>query len=385
MLAKHIIPISLIAILIASIGFQGLFAVAEEQGEDGKKKIAENLINSLKNAINVVRQIFDGLKAQDIEISEEAKRYYEQGVELAERAKELFNQEKYKDSAKVALVALRNLKIALIKAGQSAIGKEERALRLQVAANRTIEFTIRIEEVVKKAEENGYDVSKVKELIDEVKGKVENVTKLVLQEKFDEAAKELGMARKMVKSAIHELYKIVKPERIKQAKQFVKGLIRSLEARKRRIANLPVPDEVKQRILLAFEEAEKKLLEAGKELDMNGLHKAVAKLVLVSKVYRKIHNEINRIKKGLLNELAREVKRLERNVEKLEKRVSKAEDKNVNLDKIKEKIGEVKKLLEEVKEFVKNGDVEKALEKIKEIKQILNEIKEMLVKKGKKS
>lgn len=368
---KFMMPTSLIFLLLFSVAIQSSFAFAEED-----KKVAEELINVVQRAVLAVNQTIQSLKAQGIEISEDTKEHYINGLQLADKAKELFDEGNYKKSSRISLASLNKLRATLSKISKQVIGEEEEKIhRLRIAINRTKAFINKLKVLVEKAEALGYDVNEVEKKLDDANNRLRNAESHVGKNDVSKAAKMLAEARKLIAQGIKELQKIVKPEIVKQAKKFVSIAIKHLDDEKEKILKLPIPDEEKEKIISNIEEAKKHLISANQNLKMNDVQKALIRFKFMVKAYKK-YAEWKKAKNNILKLLKKEIERIEKELEMLKKKLDAIDEEKKGV--VGEKISEIEKLVKDTKEKIGKGELKDVINTLTKIRKMIREVKQML-------
>ena len=192
------------------------------------RELAEKLIDMAQKARVRVEAAFEHLEDHNIDIPDPARDSYDQGLENEEHAQDLFDEDNYNEAVNEALQALQDFHTAL-RIVREVEGEEveEEDTKLgrgpRVAIERAYRFLDRLSDMAKKLDDENYDVSEVKDNLEEAETHLEEATDLLDSGDVNGAAQELAEARGILGRTMALLHHIAKEFKIAKTEKFLEN------------------------------------------------------------------------------------------------------------------------------------------------------------------
>jgi len=197
------VAIIVLLTLVLSMTFTVLNPTLALTNGDQKKK-AETLLNILDNDNTSIIEAFSKLDAQNITVPN-AETKYNEGLEHAEKAFRLMNEENFSEASIEAVEAMQKFEDTLriledaspVEPTETEVTAED-AISLKANITRAIEHARRLENLTAKAATAGYNTAAIKKTLSEVKQHLENATRKLYTLNLDGAAEELLIAKTLL-------------------------------------------------------------------------------------------------------------------------------------------------------------------------------------------
>ena len=351
--------------------------------------LAERLIDIANRCRAHLEELIQRLNASGVEIPEEALKSYEEGVDALEKAIDAFEEGDMDTAIEYAMEALKHFREALQHLSQYTTGVvaedvAEKLRGLKRAIDRAYRFLERVEELAKRLEEEGYDVSEVWSLLEEAKRHLMEAERLLEEGDIDGAARELASARGLLGRAwayLHGLMTPVRERRIERFLNHTKRRIRVLLVRVEALRDMVSAEKV-DRCLRRLEGVEERLESVWSRVEERELGRAVDELEEASQElddaleeveggYSRLLKEMDRVQARMLTlnatvkalrimgvnetEVELELEKAEKELESMEKRLTSGKTKIKEAVKRMESYkSEMAKYVERLKEKVES-------------------------------
>jgi len=388
-LSKQLALLTVLMFVFSMVAVPTNISLAQKaERPDGKVK-TEILLNILEKAKERVSDIFKKLEERGITIPEEAKTNYETGLSMVEEAVKLRDEGKHREASEKAIEAMQMFKEAVKVVHEIAPGKPveaevvaEKAMGLRVAINRTYSFAERLEGLADKAESEGYNVTVVREEINETRTHLENALTALEDGDVDTAAKELAIARKTIGQAMGKFHKITKAFKAKMAEKFLEKAEERITELKERIKALPIPPFTKAKILRTLGMAEENIKRAKGLIKVKNFKDAINQLERFREKEEESFKALGE-EKAEIAKILKEIGKLERTISSFEERIKTLKLLGVDVSEVETPLKNAKNLVKEALTQIKLGNnkvakeaLDKAEETIDNVEDILEQVEE---------
>ena len=270
--------------LVLSMTFTVLNPTLALTNEDQKQK-AETLLNILDNDNKSIIEAFSKLDAQNITVPN-AETKYNEGLEHAEEAFTLMNEENFSEASIEAVEAMQKFEDTLkiledaspVEPTETEVTAEE-AISLKANITRAIEHVRRLENLTAKAATAGYDTLAIEKRLTEVKQHLENAARELTTMNLDGAAEELLIAKTLLdelKQPFDRLTNLVKASNTE--KYLEEAEIRVSETKANITLSATLTPEIKKDAITALNNSETNLANARDSIENNNVDEAIGEL-----------------------------------------------------------------------------------------------------------
>jgi HEPN domain-containing protein len=364
--------------------------------KDNSKELSENLIEQAEDTEDNVEDAFDELEDEGVKIPSEANSSYLQGIEYLEMAKEDFDEGNYTEASDAAFEAIRLFGIAFVgvqgmtdlttdehveaidNGNDDEDGEDETGSpgRLAVAIERAYVYWNRLNDIVTRLGEDGFDVTNVEAALDEVEEHLDMASKYQGEGDhtgavgaFREARKSLGRVHGFIQSKIKE-------RKVKQTEQFLAQFQRRVEKITGVLEGLQGSLEAgkTQRVQAVLRSTAQKLLRlsdslAGGDLEnvLNDMEAAVDEL----------DAGIDELNGEGLSRQIKSANRFEAKIDSLNGSLQRLANAGYNTSELDEYQSEAQNLLSQIEEKLREGDEDAAEELIERAESLIEEAQEL--------
>jgi len=270
--------------LVLSMTFSVLNPTLALTNEDQKQK-AETLLKILDNDNKSIVLAFSKLDAQNITVPN-AETKYNEGLEHAEEAFTLMNEENFSEASIEAVEAMQKFEDTLkilenaspVEPTETEITAEE-AINLKANITRAIEHVRRLENLTAKAATAGYDTLAIEKRLTEVKQHLENAARELATMNLEGAAEELLIAKTLLdelKQPFDRLTNLVKASNTE--KYLEEAEIRVSETKANITLSATLTPEIKKDAITALNNSETNLANARDSIENNNVDEAIGEL-----------------------------------------------------------------------------------------------------------
>jgi len=270
--------------LVLSMTFTVLNPTLALTNEDQKQK-AETLLKILDNDNKSIVLAFSKLDAQNITVPN-AETKYNEGLEHAEEAFTLMNEENFSEASIVAVEAMQKFEDTLkilenaspVEPTETEVTAEE-AINLKANITRAIEHVRRLENLTAKAATAGYDTLAIEKRLTEVKQHLENAARELATMNLEGAAEELLIAKTLLdelKQPFDRLTNLVKASNTE--KYLEEAEIRVSETKANITLSATLTPEIKKDAITALNNSETNLANARDSIENNNVDEAIGEL-----------------------------------------------------------------------------------------------------------
>jgi tetratricopeptide (TPR) repeat protein len=363
------------ALLMATIIIPYGIATAQEGNADRNERRAAHLIEVADKARTRVDRILERLSENGVEVGEEATRLIDEGIELLRTAKESFEARDYESAAtqaKEAAIAFRNAARALPE--RSEPSPEQVEERIRHALNTTRAFATQLNQIVQKAVDLGYNVTEAQSHIQVGLDHLAAAEAALERGNLTEAAEEVAKARLALREAFTSIYHQVGPERLARADRVLTRVTRMTEQVQNHLSKLELPDQVRERINAALENA---------AASFGTAEESILELEELARELRSVKNAFAGDRAdGNIQDAPRNhqgvVKGLTKQIEQLQRRIDHLEEEGVDVSEAQELIDEIKHMLENLRSDVEGDDTESVRAQVTEVRHRLVEVRRLL-------
>ena len=270
--------------LVLSMTFTVLNPTLALTNGDQKKK-AETLFNILDNDNTSIIEAFSKLDAQNITVPN-AETKYNEGLEHAEKAFRLMNEENFSEASIEAVEAMQKFEDTLrmledaspVEPTETEVTAEE-AISLKANITRAIEHARRLENLTAKAATAGYNTVAIEKTLSEVKQNLENATRKLYTLNLDGAAEELLIAKTLLDKLKQPFDKLTNLVKASNTEKYLEEAEIRVSATKRNITlSAALTPEIKKDAITALNNSETNLANARDSIENNNVDEAIEEL-----------------------------------------------------------------------------------------------------------
>ena len=252
---------------------------------DDPKQKAETLLKILDNDNTSIILAFSKLDAQNITVPN-AETKYNEGLEHAEEAVRLMNEENFSEASIEAVEAMQKFEETLkiledaspVEPTETEVTAEE-AISLKANITRAIEHARRLENLTAKASTERYNTTAIEKTLSEIKQHLENATRELRTLNMDGAAQELIIAKTLLdelKQPFDRLTDLVKASNTEKYLEAAKIRVSATKANITLSATLT--PEIKKDAITALNNSETNLANARDSIENNNVDEAIEEL-----------------------------------------------------------------------------------------------------------
>jgi len=285
--------------LVLSMTFTVLNPTLALTNEDQKQK-AETLLGILDNDNKSIIEAFSKLDDQNITVPKTAETTYNEGLEHAEEAFTLMNEENFSEASIEAVKAMQKFEdtLKMLEAASPVEPTEtevtaEDAISLKANITRAIEHIERLENLTAKAATAGYNTVAIEKRLSEVKQRLENATRELTTLNLEGAAEELCIAKTLLdelKEPFDRLTNLVKASNTE--KYLEEAEIRVSETKANITISAALTPEAKEDAIAALNNSEASLSNARDSIERNNVDEAIEELEEAKKWEEESNNAI---------------------------------------------------------------------------------------------
>jgi len=278
------VAIIVLLTLVLSMTFTVLNPTLALTNGDQKKK-AETLLNILDNDKTSIIEAFSKLDAQNITVPN-AETKYNEGLEHAEKAFRLMNEENFSEASIEAVEAMQKFEDTLriledtspVEPTETEVTAEE-AISLKANITRAIEHVERLENLTAKAATAGYNTAAIEKTLSEVKQHLENATRKLYTLNLDGAAEELCIAKTLLDKLKQPFDKLTNLVKASNTEKYLEEAEIRVSATKRNITlSAALTPEIKKDAITALNNSETNLANARDSIENNNIDEAIEEL-----------------------------------------------------------------------------------------------------------
>jgi len=278
------VAIIVLLTLVLSMTFTVLNPALALTNGDQKKK-AETLLNILDNDNTSIIEAFSKLDAQNITVPN-AETKYNEGLEHAEKAFRLMNEENFSEASIEAVEAMQKFEDTLriledaspVEPTETEVTAED-AISLKANITRAIEHARRLENLTAKAATAGYNTAAIEKTLSEVKQHLENATRKLYTLNLDGAAEELCIAKTLLDKLKQPFDKLTNLVKASNTEKYLEEAEIRVSATKRNITlSAALTPEIKKDAITALNNSETNLANARDSIENNNVDEAIEEL-----------------------------------------------------------------------------------------------------------
>jgi len=278
------VAIIVLLTLVLSMTFTVLNPTLALTNGDQKKK-AETLLNILDNDNTSIIEAFSKLDAQNITVPN-AETKYNEGLEHAEKAFRLMNEENFSEASIEAVEAMQKFEDTLriledtspVEPTETEVTAEE-AISLKANITRAIEHVERLENLTAKAATAGYNTAAIVKTLSEVKQHLENATRKLYTLNLDGAAEELCIAKTLLDKLKQPFDKLTNLVKASNTEKYLEEAENRVSATKANITlSATLTPEAKEDAITALNNSETNLANARDSIENNNVDEAIGEL-----------------------------------------------------------------------------------------------------------
>ena len=271
--------------LVLSISFAVLNpTLAQENGIQKQK--AETLLTILSNDNRSIVEAFSSLEAQNVSAPATAQTAYNEGLEHAEEAFRLMNQERFGEASVEAVEAMNKFGETLrilesaspVEPTETEVAAED-IISLNANITRAIEYAERLENLTARAKTNGYNTTAIEWSLSEIKQHLRNATRELAALNLEGATEELLNAKMLLeelKAPFDRLTNLVKTANIEK---YLEEAEDRLSATRENITqSTTLTAAAKEDAIAALNNSETSLTNARNSIGQNDVDDAIADL-----------------------------------------------------------------------------------------------------------
>jgi len=330
------------------------FEVVTEDSAD----LAENLMDAAEDIKEDVEEAFEELEGEGIEVPSSANASYLLGIEALAMAGELFEAGNYTGSAIFSTEAIQHFGDAFLEV-EDLIPVEpddgdgpDDCEGIPFAIERALAYWERLNETVTRLEEDGHNVTRIKEVLIEAKEVLDEALLHVSEENFTAAREDFTRARSVLGRINGYINSRIKERKEKQAEQFM-------------------------------EQFQRRIHKINETIDGLQAHLDAGKLGRVKGNLNAVNNRLNQLRRkltddeleDLLDELEDAVDDIEDGLRELNGNGFSTQIKNLN--KVEARIQVLNKTAERLRK--KGEDIAETLDEIDDAEDLLLELQDLLV------
>ena len=278
------VAIIVLLTLVLSMTFTVLNPALALTNGDQKKK-AETLLNILDNDNTSIIEAFSKLDAQNITVPN-AETKYNEGLEHAEKAFRLMNEENFSEASIEAVEAMQKFEDTLriledaspVEPTETEVTAED-AISLKANITRAIEHARRLENLTAKAATAGYNTAAIEKTLSEVKQHLENATRKLYTLNLDGATEELLIAKTLLDKLKQPFDKLTNLVKASNTEKYLEEAEIRVSATKANITlSAALTPEIKKDAITALNNSEASLANARDSIENNNVDEAIEEL-----------------------------------------------------------------------------------------------------------
>jgi len=278
------VAIIVLLTLVLSMTFTVLNPTLALTNGDQKQK-AETLLSILDNDNTSIIEAFSKLDAQNITVPN-AETKYNEGLEHAEKAFRLMNEENFSEASIEAVEAMQKFEDTLrmledaspVEPTETEVTAEE-AISLKANITRAIEHARRLENLTAKAATAGYNTVAIEKTLSEVKQHLENATRKLYTLNLDGAAEELLIAKTLLDKLKQPFDKLTNLVKASNTEKYLEEAEIRVSATKRNITlSAALTPEIKKDAITALNNSEASLANARDFIENKNVDEAIEEL-----------------------------------------------------------------------------------------------------------
>jgi len=278
------VAIIVLLTLVLSMTFTVLNPTLALTNGDQKQK-AETLLSILDNDNTSIIEAFSKLDAQNITVPN-AETKYDEGLEHAEEAFTLMNEENFSEASIEAVEAMQKFEDTLrileaaspVEPTETEVTAEE-AISLKANITRAIEHARRLENLTAKAATAGYNTSAIEKTLSEVKQHLENATRELYTMNLDGAAEELCIAKTLLDKLKQPFDKLTNLVKASNTEKYLEEAEIRVSATKANITlSAALTPEIKKDAITALNNSEASLANARDFIENKNVDEAIEEL-----------------------------------------------------------------------------------------------------------
>lgn len=355
------------------------YALAQQGGEDEEEKHvgAEKIIEIMEKAARHIEAVFERLEDRGIEIPDAAKESFERGLALAESATQALSEGKIEEAEEDAITAMNEFKEAMRQLrGADVTASIPAQIGIEQAINRTKIFIERLEKIVEKAEEMGYNTTNIRARIGEAKTILEEATILLSEGEVEEAAKKLGEARRTIAGLIGELNRITKAEKSRKIEAFTEKALKRLTKIEEEAEEL-LPPQAAEKVKAAIEKAKAHIAQIKNLTKTKRLEHAVDEIEDMLNDIEEGDDQLEKEKPAVVQRLRATVTRITNILNGLQQRADRLGDVE-GISEIQDMLAEARSLLQAALEELESGDPKSASKTLEKLSEMIDEIDDFI-------
>jgi len=326
--------------------------------------LVENLLSHVERSRERVEE---ALAEFEEGVPEDALESYQEGVNAAETARQLAEEGDYSGAIESALQALRHFQDAFRsvmearaeEALETAEEEAEKAVGLRVAIERARAFLRKVNATADRLEEDGYDVSQIREVLAEANDTLARAEELLESGDVSAAAHALADARGTIGRMMGLLHSMAKKVKAEKAEKFVEQMQKRIQGLEDKIDKLRDRLEEKNAVRAnqTLQAVEEKLQRIRERLEAGDVDAALDEL---DDAVEEIDEGIDELNGHGISSLLKEANRVEAKIRALNATAMTLRNRGLNASRVEEEISRAKSLLEEMMERLEEGDTEGA-------------------------
>ncbi len=344
-------------------------------------ELAESLIEQAEDAEDNVEDAFDDLEDEGIEIPSEANSSYLQGIEYLGLAKENFDEGNYTGASDNAFEAIQLFGDAfegvqdLIPVepddddGDDETGSPE---RLATAIERAYAYWEKLNETVTRLGGEGFNVTRVVEALDKVKGHLDSASAYQVAGNHTAAVREFRAARTSLGRIHGYIESNLKERKEKQTEKFLEQFQRRVEKITGVLEGLQESLEAgkTQRVQAVLRSTSQKLLRLSDSLGGGDLEGVLDDL---EDAVDELEEGIDELNGEGLSKQIKAANRFDAKIDSLNRTLQRFADAGFETSELEEYVDDATGLLEEIEAAVREGDEEEAEELLDEAEELIDE------------
>ncbi|RLI09579.1 hypothetical protein DRO42_03905 [Candidatus Bathyarchaeota archaeon] len=330
--------------------------------------LVENLLSHVERS---QERVEEALAEFEEGVPEDALESYQDGVDAAETARQLAEEGDYSGAIESALQALRHFQDAfrsvmearaeeaLETAEETAEEEAEKAVELRVAIERARAFLRKVNATADRLEEDGYDVSQIREVLAEANDTLARAEELLESGDVSAAAHALADARGTIGRMMGLLHSMAKKVKAEKAEKFVEQMQKRIQGLEDKIDKLRDRLEEKNAVRAnqTLQAVEEKLQRIRERLEAGDVDAALDEL---DDAVEEIDEGIDELNGHGISSLLKEANRVEAKIRALNATAMMLKNRGLNASGVEEEISRARSLLEEMMERLEEGDTEGA-------------------------
>jgi hypothetical protein len=252
---------------------------------EGQKQKAETLLKILNNDNLSILEAFSKLDAKNITLSN-AETKYNEGLNHAEEAFRLVNEENFSEASIEAVEAMQNFEetLKILEAASTVEPTEtevtaEEAISLKANITRAIEYVKRLENLTAQARTKGYNTAAIETKLSEVKQHLEKAARELRTLNLDGAAEELLLAKTLLDELKQPFDRLTNLVKASNTEKYLETAETRVSATKANITlSATLTPEAKEDAITALNNSEASLANARDSIEDNNVDEAIEDL-----------------------------------------------------------------------------------------------------------